>query len=76
MQVQSPSWEDLMQEGMATHSGFLPGESTSWTEEESAGCSLWSCQESDTSVVPEQAHTDILLRKLSSSHFTFLPTNY
>ena len=27
MQVQSLSWEDPLEEGMATHSSFLPGES-------------------------------------------------
>ena len=30
--VQSPGWEDLEEESMATHSAFLPGESP-WTEE-------------------------------------------
>ena len=30
--VQSPGWKDPLEEGMATHSVFLPGESP-WTEE-------------------------------------------
>ena len=32
MQVQSLDWEDLQEEGMATHSSILAGESP-WTEE-------------------------------------------
>ena len=31
-QVQSPSWEELLEKGMATTPLFLPGESP-WTEE-------------------------------------------
>ena len=32
MQVLSLGWEDALEEGMATHSSILPGESP-WTEE-------------------------------------------
>ena len=32
MRVRSLGWEDLLEEGMATHSSILPGE-PSWTEE-------------------------------------------
>ena len=38
-------WEDPLEEGMATHSSVLPGESP-WTEEP-VGYSPWACKESD-----------------------------
>ena len=70
-----PRWEDPLEEGMATHSSILAWR-INLKDRGLAGYSLWGCKESDTSEVTEQAHTDILLRKLSSSHFTFLPKNY
>ena len=44
--VQSLGWEDPLEEGMATHSSILPGESHK--QRSLAGCSPWGCTESDT----------------------------
>ena len=48
-QVLSLGWEDLLEEGMATHPlprpVFLPGESPG--QRSLAGCSPWGCKESD-----------------------------
>ena len=46
MRVLSLSWEDPLEEGMATHSSILPGESHG--QRSLAGCSSWSCKELDT----------------------------
>ena len=43
--VQSLGWEDPLEEGIATHSVFLPGESP-WTEE-LGGLQSMGSQESD-----------------------------
>ena len=40
-QLQSLGWEDPLEEGMATDSNFLPGESP-WTEEPGGLQSTWS----------------------------------
>ena len=45
-QVQSLGWEDLLEEGMATHSSILAWR-IPWTEEP-GGYSPWGCKESDT----------------------------
>ena len=47
MQVQSPGWEDLLEEEMATHSSVLAWE-IPWTEEP-GGLQSMGSQESDTS---------------------------
>ena len=44
--VLSLGWEDSLEEGMATHSKFLPGESP-WTEEPGGALGPWGCEESD-----------------------------
>ena len=44
-QVQSLSWEDSLEEGMATHSNILAWR-IPWIEE-LAGCSPWGCKELD-----------------------------
>ena len=53
--VQSLGWEDPLEEGMATHSCILAGESP-WTE---GPCSPQSCKESDTTerLSPAQCRT-------------------
>ena len=43
--VQSLSWEDLLEKGMAIHSSILPGEFHG--QRNLPGCSPWSCKESD-----------------------------
>ena len=43
--VPSLGWRDHLEEGMATHSSILPGESP-WTEEP-GGLHPWGCKESD-----------------------------
>ena len=48
--VQSMSWEDPLEKGMATHSVFLPGESP-WTEEP-RGYSPWGHKESEATEQP------------------------
>ena len=45
IQVQSLGWEDHLEKGMATHSGFLPGESHG--QRSLAGYSPWSPKKSD-----------------------------
>ena len=45
--VQSLSWEDPLEGGMATHSNILLGES-SWTEEPGGLYSPWGCKKPDT----------------------------
>ena len=45
MQVRSLGWEDPLKKEMATHSGILAWR-IPWTES-LAGCSSWSCRESD-----------------------------
>ena len=44
--VWSLGWEDLLEEGMATHSSILAGESP-WTEEP-GGLQTWGCKQLDT----------------------------
>ena len=44
-----PSWEDLLEEGMATPSVFLPGESHG--QRNLVGNSPWGHKESDTTEV-------------------------
>ena len=44
--VQSLGWEDLLEEGMATHSSILAWR-IPWTES-MVGYSLWGCKKSDT----------------------------
>ena len=46
MWVRSLGWEDPLEEGMATHSVFLPGES--YGQRSLVGYSPWGCKESDT----------------------------
>ena len=46
MQVQSLGWEDPLEESMATHSIFLPGESHG--QRSPAGYSQWDRTELDT----------------------------
>ena len=53
--VQSLGWEDPLEEGMATHSVLLPGESHGGGS--LVGYSPWGCKESDTI---EQLHYDFL----------------
>ena len=43
--VQSPGWEDPLEEEMATHSSILPGESHG--QRSLAGYSQWGCKELD-----------------------------
>ena len=50
--VQSLGWEDLLEEGMATHSSSLAGK-IPWTEEPGRLC-LWGCKELDMTKVTEQ----------------------
>ena len=45
MRVQSLSWEDSLEEGMATHFGMLAWR-IPWTEE-LEGYSPWGCKKSD-----------------------------
>ena len=49
MQVPSPGWEDPLEEGMTTHSVFLPGESHG--QRSLVGYSPWSHKESDMTEV-------------------------
>ena len=51
-QVQSLGWEDPLEEGMATHSVFLPGEFHG--QRSLVGYSPWVCKELD---MTEHAHT-------------------
>ena len=44
-QVLSLGWEDPLEEGMATHSSILPGESHG--QRSLAGYSPWGCKESE-----------------------------
>ena len=50
-QVRSLGWEDPLEEGMATHSVFLPGES--YGQRSLVGYSPWGCKESDTTEMTE-----------------------
>ena len=52
--VQSLGQEDPLEEGMATHSVFLPGESQG--QRSLAVCSSWGRTESDTTGVPAHMH--------------------
>ena len=54
IQVQSLGREDPLEEGMATHSSILPGESHG--QRSLAAYSPWGCKESDTI---EHAHRHI-----------------
>ena len=49
MQVSSLGWEDPLEEGMTTHSVFLPGESHG--QRSLVGCSPWGFKESDMAEV-------------------------
>ena len=53
--VQSLGWEDLLEEGMATHSSILAWR-IPWTEEP-GGCSPWGHRESDTTEQLTCTHT-------------------
>ena len=53
IQVRSPGQEDPLEEGKATVSSILPGESHG--ERSLVGCSPWGHKESDTTVATEQA---------------------
>ena len=53
----SETQEDPLEEGMATHPVFLPGESHG--QRSLAGCSPWGCKESDTSEVTKQQQLGI-----------------
>ena len=57
--VQSLGWEDLLEEGMATHSSILAWR-IPWTEEP-GGYSPWGCQESDTT---ERLHFPAPVRRV------------
>ena len=53
IQVRSLGQEDPLEEGKATVSSILPGESHG--ERSLVGCSPWGHKESDTTVATEQA---------------------
>ena len=53
IQGRSPGQEDPLEEGKATVSSILPGESHG--ERSLVGCSPWGHKESDTTVATEQA---------------------
>ena len=55
MQVQSLDWEDPLEEGMATHSSILHGESHGQRNLE--GYSREGCKELDTTEVTSHIHT-------------------
>ena len=46
MEVQPLGWEDPLEEGMATHSSILPGDS--YGQRSLVGYSPWGCKELDT----------------------------
>ena len=60
-QVQSLSWEEPLEKGMATHLVFLPGESHG--QRSLAGYSPWGHKESDTTAIITH----------NSAKFHFLP---
>ena len=57
MQVRSLGWGEPLEEGMATHSSILPGESHG--QRSLAAYSPWGCKESDTTGTIEHAHRHI-----------------
>ena len=67
MKVWSLSWEDPLEEGMATHSSILAGKKEYWRgEREPGGCNPWGYKELDTTEVTEHPHTDGLGGKEST----------
>ena len=60
LQVQSQSQNDPQEEGMATHSSILAGESQG--QRSLVGYRSWGCKQSDTTEATKQActHTRIL----------------
>ena len=78
MWVRSLGWKDPLEEGMATHSSILAGESHG--QRSLAGYSPWDCIESDTTEATQHAHKG--LKKIQGDSFTlladpsFMPTFY
>ena len=67
--VQSLGWEDLLEEGMATHSSILAWR-IPWTEE---GYSSWVTKESDTTEQLTHTHLPKSLKPLDGK--SFIPRN-
>ena len=57
--VRSLGWEDLLEEGMATHSSILAWR-TSWTEQP-GGYSLWGRKQSDLTERLNISHSECML---------------
>ena len=49
--VRSPCWEDLLEEGMATHSSILAWRNP--MDREAGPASLWGCKELDMIVISQ-----------------------
>ena len=55
--VRSLDWEDPLEEGMATHSSILAGDSHG--QRSLGGYSPWGCKDSDKTEVTEHWHTNV-----------------
>ena len=56
--IRSLGWEDLLEEGMATHSSILPGESHG--QRSLVGYSPWGQKESDMTEQLSRAHMKLI----------------
>ena len=57
--VQSPGWEDPLEEEMATLPVFLPGKSHG--QRSQVGYSPWGRKDSDMSAATEHSHTNLII---------------